>query len=109
MLYNMGAVPRTQTAFRLKNSLLERLRWEARKAKKSLNSYVEDTLEEKVERELVFPKVTQEWLDKARVELEHFAVKDSFMPEEYRGKTAAEQAELDKKYLMEALWEKYGQ
>ena len=105
----MGAVPRTQTAFRLKNSLLERLKWEAKKANKSLNSFVEEKLEAQVGRELVFPKVTGEWLEKARVEAEKYVLKDFVMPEEYRGKTAAEQAELDKKYLMEALWEKYGQ
>lgn len=48
MLYSMEAVARTQTAFRIKNGLLERLKWKAKKANKSLNSYVEDLIEEDV-------------------------------------------------------------
>lgn len=44
----MEAVARTQTAFRIKNGLLERLKWKAKKANKSLNSYVEDLIEEDV-------------------------------------------------------------
>ena len=107
MLYNMnGTVPRTQTAFRLKDSLLERLKMQARRANKSLNSFVEETLEEKVGREIVFPKLPPEFFEQSR-ELERFAVEGFVIAEEYRGKTAAEQAELDKKNLMEALYEKH--
>ena len=46
----METVARTQTAFRLKNSLLERIKWNARREHKSLNAYVEDLLEEQVGR-----------------------------------------------------------
>lgn len=38
------AIPRTQTAFRLSNELLRRLKIEARKQNRSLNNYVESVL-----------------------------------------------------------------
>ena len=40
------AIPRTQTAFRLSNELLRRLKIEARKQNRSLNNYVESVLME---------------------------------------------------------------
>lgn len=41
----METTARTQTAFRFSNNLLERLKRNARKEHRSLNSYVEQTLE----------------------------------------------------------------
>ena len=38
------SIPRTQTAFRLSNELLKRLKIEARKQNRSLNNYVESIL-----------------------------------------------------------------
>ena len=38
------AIPRTQTAFRLSNELLKRLKTEARKQNRSLNNFVESVL-----------------------------------------------------------------
>lgn len=103
----MATVARTQTAFRLKDSLLERLKWNARKAGKSLNRYVEDSLEEVVGRELKFPKLTEDF--HASKEALDFAVKGCRLPEIYRGKDGYEQAALDKEVLAQALWEKYGE
>ena len=104
----MATVARTQTAFRLKNSLLEKLKWNARKAGKSLNRYVEDTLEEVSGRELEFPKLTEDFFERAK-DLEKFAAQGCTLPEAYRGKDAFEQAALDKELLAQALWEKYGE
>jgi len=106
LLYRMETVPRTQTAFRLKNSLLERIKWQAKRAHKSVNAYVEEVLEETVGREPVFPKLPPEFFEKAK-ELERFALKDTKLPKEYEGKDGFEQAELDKKYLLEALYEEH--
>ena len=44
------AIPRTQTAFRLSNELLIRLKIEARKQNRSLNNYVESVLMDAVYR-----------------------------------------------------------
>ena len=44
------AIPRTQTAFRLSNELLRRLKIEARKQNRSLNNYVESVLMDEVYR-----------------------------------------------------------
>lgn len=44
------AIPRTQTAFRLSNELLRRLKTEARKQNRSLNNYVESVLMDAVYR-----------------------------------------------------------
>ena len=44
------AIPRTQTAFRLSNELLRRLKIEARKQNRSLNNYVESILMDAVYR-----------------------------------------------------------
>lgn len=102
----METVPRTQTAFRLKDSLLERIKWQAKKEHKSVNAFVEASLEEIVGRDLVFPKLPPEFFEKAK-ELDRFALKGK-LPKEYEGKDAFDQAEMDKKLLMDALWEKYG-
>ena len=102
----MEAVPRTQTAFRLKNSLLERLKWNARREHKSVNAYVEEKLEEIAGRGVVFPKLPPEFFERS-VELERFTLKESILPKEYEGKDGFEQAELDKKYLLEALYEEH--
>ena len=45
-----AAIPRTQTAFRLSNELLRRLKIEARKQNRSLNNYVESVLMDAVYR-----------------------------------------------------------
>ena len=106
--YNtMDAVARTQTAFRLKDSLIIRLKHQARKENRSLNNLVEETLEKAVGREIEFPTLP------SPEELEDFMKAwpsaGTSMPEGYQGKTAAEQAELDKKLLADILWEKYAE
>ena len=102
----METVARTQTAFRLKDSLLERLKWQAKREKKSLNAFVEEVLEEKVGRELVFPKLPPEFFEKSK-ELERFALKGTKLPKEYEGLDASEYPEMDKRLLADALYEKY--
>ena len=102
----METVARTQTAFRLKDSLLERLKWRAKREKKSLNAFVEEVLEEKVGRELVFPKLPPEFFEKSK-ELERFALKGTKLPKEYEGLDASEYPEMDKRLLADALYEKY--
>ena len=44
------SIPRTQTAFRLSNELLKRLKIEARKQNRSLNNFVESVLMDAVYR-----------------------------------------------------------
>ena len=102
----METVARTQTAFRLKDGLLERLKWQAKREKKSLNAFVEEVLEEKVGRELVFPKLPPEFFEKSK-ELERFALKGTKLPKEYEGLDASEYPEMDKRLLADALYEKY--
>ena len=102
----METVARTQTAFRLKDSLLERLKWQAKREKKSLNAFVEEVLEEKVGRELVFPKLPPEFFEKSK-ELERFALKGTKLSKEYEGLDASEYPEMDKRLLADALYEKY--
>lgn len=102
----METEARTQTAFRLKDSLLERLKWRAKREKKSLNAFVEEVLEEKVGRELVFPKLPPEFFEKSK-ELERFALKGTKLPKEYEGLDASEYPEMDKRLLADALYEKY--
>ena len=97
---------KTQTAFRLKDSLLERMKWNARREHKSLNAYVEDLLEEQVGREVVFPKLPPEFFEKSK-ELERFALKGTKLPKEYEGLDASEYPEMDKRLLADALYEKY--
>ena len=102
----METIARTQTAFRLKDSLLERMKWNARREHKSLNAYVEDLLEEQVGREVVFPKLPPEFFEKSK-ELERFALKGTKLPKEYEGLDASEYPEMDKRLLADALYEKY--
>ena len=102
----METVARTQTAFRLKDSLLERLKWQAKREKKSLNAFVEEVLEEKVGREVVFPKLPPEFFEKSK-ELERFALKGTKLPKEYEGLDASEYPEMDKRLLADALYAKY--
>lgn len=102
----METVPRTQTAFRLKDTLLEKLKWQAKKEHKSLNTLVEETLEDRWGRELVFPKLPPEFFEQAK-ELERFAIKGAKLPPEYEGLDAYETVEMDKKILADALYEKY--
>jgi hypothetical protein len=102
----METVARTQTAFRLKDSLLERMKWNARREHKSLNAYVEDLLEEQIGREVVFPKLPPEFFEKSK-ELERFALKGTKLPKEYEGLDASEYPEMDKRLLADALYEKY--
>lgn len=101
----METVARTQTAFRIKNGLLERLKWKAKKANKSLNSYVEDLIEEDVGNEVVFPKLTEEEFEKARDLADRYVLKDCRLPREYEGLDAYETVEMDKKIIEEALYE----
>lgn len=49
---------RIQTAFRLEESLLNRLKSKAKRQKKSLNNYVEALLKEDVRDEPLYPKVS---------------------------------------------------
>ena len=102
----MSTVPRTQTAFRLKNDLLERLKVNARKQNKSLNNYVEEVLEKDAPSTLEFPRLTKEDLVISE-EAKSFAIFCE-LPERYKGLTAAEQAEMDKQVKLEVLLEKYG-
>ena len=102
----METIARTQTAFRLKESLLERLKWQAKREKKSLNAFVEEVLEEKVGREVVFPKLPPEFFEKSK-ELERFALKGTKLSKEYEGLDASEYPEMDKRLLADALYEKY--
>lgn len=104
----METVPRTQTAFRLKNSLLNQLKWEAKKQKKSVNTLVEEVLEREVGVEIRYPKVTPEFMEKARKIAEQFVLKDAKLPKEYEGLDAFETAALDKEYIRRAKCEKYG-
>ena len=103
----METVPRTQTAFRLKDSLLERIKWRAKREKKSVNAFVEEVLEEVVGTELAFPKLPPEFFEKARELEDRFILKNTQLPAEYDGLDAAEQAAMDKIVLANALYEKY--
>ena len=102
----METEARTQTAFRLKDGLLERLKWQAKREKKSLNAFVEEVLEEQVGREVVFPKLPPEFFEKSK-ELERFALKGTKLSKEYEGLDASEYPEMDKRLLADALYEKY--
>ena len=55
----METPPRVQTAFRLEESLLRRLKKKAREQHKSLNSYVETVLSADVRDEPEFPKLSR--------------------------------------------------
>ena len=101
----MSSVPRTQTAFRLKNDLLERLKVKARKEKVSLNTYVENTLEANVGKDLIFPRLPKDF--GISQEARSFAC-IGHLSEEYKGLSASEQAALDRELKIKHLIEKYG-
>lgn len=93
----MQPVPRTQTAFRLKDSLLERLKWHAKRQHTSLNTLVEKTLENSFTEELVFPKLPPEFFEQAK-ELERFAL---------TGVGTLTGYDNDKEILADVLYEEY--
>ena len=101
----METATRTQTAFRLKDSLLEKLKWEARRGHLSLNAYVEAVLEESVAEVRKFPKVSQEFFQQNRSVAEDLVLKGVGLPKEYDGLDASDQVSLDKKLLEEVLYE----
>ena len=101
----MQTVERTQTAFRLKNNLLERLKWEAKRKEKSLNTFVEETLEEVVGYEPVYPKLPPEFFEEAKEYADRFVLKGCKLPPEYEGLDGFQQAAMDKIVLAEALYE----
>ena len=103
----MSTIPRTQTAFRLKNDLLERIKVNARRQNKSLNSFVEDVLEREVPPSIIFPKLTKEDLVISE-EAKSFTILNGGLPDSYKGLTAEEQAAMDNQIKLEALIEKYG-
>ena len=101
----MKTATRTQTAFRLKDSLLEKLKWNARRGHLSLNAYVEAVLEESVAEVRKFPKVSPEFFQQHRPVAEDLVLKGVGLPGEYDGVEASEQVNWDKKLLEEALYE----
>lgn len=105
MLYSMKTITRTQTAFRLKDSLLDVLKRNARKAGKSLNAYVEEALEATVEKDFAFPKLTEDFFQANREFSESFVLKGVRLPKEYKGKDSFAQATLDNQLIMEAKYE----
>ena len=101
----METVTRTQTAFRLKDSLLDVLKRNARKAGKSLNAYVEEALEATAEKDFAFPQLPEEFFRSNRSFSEAFVLKGVRLPEEYEGQNPFAQAELDNQLIMEAKYE----
>lgn len=101
----MEAEARTQTAFRLKDTLLLRLKQQARKEKRSLNSLVEESLESVTGLRITYPRLPENFTPSE--EALGFAV-DCGLDDRYRGQRAAEQAAMDKRILQERLEEKYG-
>ena len=106
MFLQMETATKTQTAFRIENSILENLKWNAKKAHTSVNALVEDALREKYGRGIVFPKLPPEFFEKSK-ELERFALKGTKLSKEYEGLDASEYPEMDKRLLADALYEKY--
>lgn len=102
----METAVRTQTAFRLKDNLLERLKWNAKRAHKSVNAYVEEILEEIVGGpELVFPAIPSSFFEDNRALAEQFVLKGVRLPKEYEGLDGYEQAAQDEELLMQAKYE----
>lgn len=101
----METVTRTQTAFRLKDSLIEKLKRNARNAGMSLNAYVEEALEATAGRDYAFPQLTEEFFLSNRSFSESFTIKDVRLPKEYEGRNPFDQAELDHQLIMEAKYE----
>lgn len=98
---------KVQTAFRFSPGLVDRMKRAAKKQNKSLNAFVEDEMEKVVGREVEFPKLPADFFEKAK-ELEKWSIGGELDPR-YHGLSAAEQAELDKEILYEALMEKYAE
>ena len=105
VLYKMETVTRTQTAFRLKDSLLDVLKRNARKAGKSLNAYVEEALEATAERDFAFPQLPEDFFRANRSFSEAFVLKGVRLPKGYKGQDPFTQAELDNQLIMEAKYE----
>ena len=101
----METAARTQTAFRLKNSLLEKLKWNARKANLSLNAYVEETLEAAAGRDFAFPQLSDAFFKENRDLSESFALHNTKLPKEYNGLDGYAQAQLDNHLLMDVKYE----
>ena len=101
----MDTAIRTQTAFRLNNHLLEKLKRNARKANMSLNAYVEEALEEVAGKDFDFPQLTEEFFLKNREFSESFVIQGAQLPKAYEGLDGYGQAEMDDKLLMEAKYE----
>ena len=101
----MDTVARTQTAFRLSNPLLEKLKRNARKANMSLNAYVEEALEAAAGNDFAFPQLTEDFFRKNRAFTESFVLLDARVPKEYEGLDGCGQAEMDDRLLMEAKYE----
>ena len=101
----METVARTQTAFRLKDSLVDRLKWYAKRNHQSLNSFVEETLERTVGSELQLPQFSPEDFAQARSFARRFVLPDASLPETYQGLDAFGQAEVDKELLKGKLYE----
>ena len=95
-------IERVQTAFRLNRNLVERLKRNAEKERRSLNSYVEGLLEKATKPE--FPHLPPDFV----VSDEILSLRSNIIvPPEYIAKDAAEQAEIDKRLKLEYLMEKY--
>lgn len=103
----METPTRTQTAFRLKDSLLESLKWKSKRAHKSMNAFVEEILEEALQENPVFPQVSPSFLQEQRKATERFVLKDATLPETYQNLDEYNQTALDKKLLADARYEKY--
>ena len=95
---------RTQTAFRLGNGLLIRLKANARKAKMSLNQYVEGILINNVGQETEYPKIPEAFFDNLP-EMEKFSC--CRMPGAHSVNEQEDQVEKDNELLTDILCEKY--
>ena len=101
----METANRTQTAFKLKDSLLDVLKRNARKADKSLNAYVEEALEATAEKDFDFPQLPGDFFRSNRSFSESFALKGVRLPKGYEGQDPFTQAELDNQLTMETKYE----
>ena len=102
----MGATSsyRTQTAFRFSNGLLTRLKANARKAKLSLNQYVEGILINNVGLETEYPIIPVDFFNNLS-EMEMFSCCRTH--ETHPGNAQEDQVEKDNELLTEILCEKY--
>ena len=101
----METANRTQTAFKLKDSLLDVLKRNARKADKSLNAYVEEALEATAEKDFAFPQLPEDFFRSNRSFSEVFVLKGVRLPEEYEGQDPFAQVKLDHQLTMEAKYD----